>query len=452
MYIIMTIDTELIHQFFDFPKDWRAIKLSHCATRYYAGATPESGNSIYYCESGEGIALVMISDMTSNSHLTQTSKSITELGRNSKKLELLPPGTLLISMYASVGTVAILQIPACINQAIIGFEFDESVVILDYAFYYFQYIRPYLLSISSTNTQANLNAEKLFSIPIFLPSIPLQNCIVEYLNLKMHEIKVLILQKQKASELYEEYKRAVIQQAVTRGLDPDVPLKPSGFEWLGDIPEHWEVCRLKSCVSNVIAKETGYDRGICLALEHVEGWTGKYWDAGADFVLDSDMKCFQPNDVLFGKLRPYLAKVARPDSHGICVGEFLVLRPLNDLVSPEFLEYLLRSQHTIDAVNASTFGARMPRADWQFIGDMHHAFPLPAEQAAIVAHLDKLTSDIDAAIAHTRREIELLEEYRTRLIADVVTGKLDVREAAANLPDVNLDDIELPAESGEADD
>ena len=78
--------------------------------------------------------------------------------------------------------------------------------------------------------------------------------------------------------------------------------------------------------------------------------------------------------------------------------------------------------------------------------------PPPSEQAAIVAHLDKLTSDIDAAIAHTRREIELLEEYRTRLIADVVTGKLDVREVAADLPDVNLDNIQPLAEGGEADD
>ena len=94
----------------------------------------------------------------------------------------------------------------------------------------------------------------------------------------------------------------------------------------------------------------------------------------------------------------------------------------------------------------------MPRADWQFIGDMLHAFPLPAEQTAIVAHLDKLTSDIDAAIAHTRREIELLEEYRTRLIADVVTGKLDVREAAVNLPDVSPNDLQPLAEGGEAGD
>ena len=198
----------------------------------------------------------------------------------------------------------------------------------------------------------------------------------------------------------------------------------------------------KSCIYNVIENEIDNDRGICLALEHVESWTGRYWDAGPDFVLDSNTKYFQPNDVLFGKLRPYLAKVARPDCHGICVGEFLVLRPTSKMLTSEFLEYLLRSQHTIDAVNASTFGARMPRADWQFIGDMHHAFPPLAEQAAIVAYLDNLTSDIDAAIARTRREIELLEEYRTRLIADVVTGKLDVREAAAELPDIRSDEIQ----------
>ena len=196
----------------------------------------------------------------------------------------------------------------------------------------------------------------------------------------------------------EEYKRAVIQQVVTRGLDPVVPLKPSGVEWLGDIPEHWEVRRLKSCIYNVIENEIDNDRGICLALEHVESWTGRYWDAGPDFVLDSNTKYFQPNDVLFGKLRPYLAKVARPDCHGICVGEFLVLRPTSKMLTSEFLEYLLRSQHTIDAVNASTFGARMPRADWQFIGDMHHAFPPLAEQAAIVAYLDNLTSDIDCLL------------------------------------------------------
>ena len=105
-----------------------------------------------------------------------------------------------------------------------------------------------------------------------------------------------------------------------------------------------------------------------------------------------------------------------------------------------------------DALRLVSTGSTYEAVSTGDVGGQVVVTPPLAEQTAIVAYLDKLTSDIDAAIAHTRREIELLEEYRTRLIADVVTGKLDVREAAANLPDVNLDDLQPLAEDGETDD
>ena len=411
----------------------------------YNGATPSTADHLNW--DGEVIWLTP-TDLSNKSgkYIHKGERNITQIGYESSAASLAPKGSIAISTRAPIGHIAILMESACVNQGCRLLVPNESLA-SEFLYYFLIVNIDNLQSLGQGSTFVELSNHNLSNAEISMPSLEVQLIIVKYLDHADIILRGGVSQKQRLAELMEEYKRAVIQQAVTRGLDPDVPLKPSGVEWLGDIPEHWVVRRLKTCVSNVIDKGTGYDRGICLALEHVEGWTGKYWDAGADFVLDSDMKCFQPNDVLFGKLRPYLAKVARPDSHGICVGEFLVLRPLNDLVSPEFLEYLLRSQHTIDAVNASTFGARMPRADWQFIGDMLHAFPLPAEQTAIVAHLDKLTSDIDAAIAHTRREIELLEEYRTRLIADVVTGKLDVREAAANLSNIDLADTQLPKEN-----
>ena len=99
------------------------------------------------------------------------------------------------------------------------------------------------------------------------------------------------------------------------------------------------------------------------------------------------------------------------------------------------MEQLLRSKLFIDAVNSSTFGAKMPRADWQFMGGMAIVYPPLPEQATIVRYLDEAAVDIDDTVNRTRRQIELLSEYRTRLIADVVTGKLDVRSAAARLPD-----------------
>ncbi len=273
------------------------------------------------------------------------------------------------------------------------------------------------------------------SIPAIVPPLPEQTAIVRYLAHADERIRRYVSGKQKLIRLLEEEKQAVIHRTVTRGLDPNVRLKPSGVEWLGDIPAHWEVRRLKVHAADIIDQSNGRRQDeICIALEHVESWTGKIRDPGPDVSLDSQVKRFQAGDVLFGKLRPYLAKVARPDYGGLCVGEFLVLRPRDVALSSSYLEQVLRSKPTIDAINGSTFGARMPRADWNFIGNMEQPLPPLPEQTAIVRYLDKATADIDTAIDHARRQIELLREYRTRLIADVMTGQVDVRAAGGQVP------------------
>ena len=272
--------------------------------------------------------------------------------------------------------------------------------------------------------------------PLPLPPLAEQFAIVRYLDHADRCIRRYVEAKQKLIALLEEEKQAVINQAVTRGLDPNVRLRPSGVEWLGDVPTHWEVRRLKGYTANVAAptKELG-PNDIYLALEHVEGWTGRFTPAADDVRFDSQVKQFRAGDVLFGKLRPYLAKVTCPTQNGVCVGEFLVLRPSVGILSSYYLERLLRTKQVIDAINSSTFGAKMPRADWQFIGDMQVPLPPLSEQTAIVEYLDRATADGDVAIARAQRQIEFLEEYRTRLVADVVTGKLDVREAAVQLPE-----------------
>ena len=212
-------------------------------------------------------------------------------------------------------------------------------------------------------------------------------------------------------------------------LKPYPKYKPTNIQWLGDIPQHWEVRRLKTCVQDVVQSSNGVAEGdLCLALEHVESWTGKYKEVGPEERLVSQTKRFLPNDVLFGKLGPHLAKVARPNKAGICVGEFLVLRTDPEYMTPNYLEQLIRSKPVIDAINSSTFGAIMPRTDWKFIGNMKQPLPPLDEQRAIADYLDRKTDKIDTAIDLAQREIELLEEYRTRLIADVVTGQLDVRD------------------------
>ena len=195
-----------------------------------------------------------------------------------------------------------------------------------------------------------------------------------------------------------------------------------------EVPAHWEVRRLKSCVKNVVEVATRRCSGeMYIALEHVESWTGEILNIDFDTVFESQVKRFQNNDVLFGKLRPYLAKATRPERVGVCTGEFLVLRSKENNPLPGYLESWLRTKSVIDAINASTYGAKMPRAEWQFIGNM--GFPLPplSEQSAISDYLDTFVSDIQVAINSAQRQIKLVHEYYERLTNDVVTGKLDVR-------------------------
>lgn len=189
------------------------------------------------------------------------------------------------------------------------------------------------------------------------------------------------------------------------------------------VHEAWPMVRLKSCFSNVIdqapVSENG-NRG--LALESVESWTGRVGEA---VPLDGMVKRFREKDVLFGKLRPYLAKVARPAHDGVCVGEFLVLRPREARIDPAFAEYVLRSKPVIAAVNASAYGARMPRAEWDSIGTMRISVPGLDEQAAIARFLDHADRRIRRAIRAKQKLIALLNEQKKAVIHRAVTRGLD---------------------------
>jgi type I restriction enzyme S subunit len=204
-------------------------------------------------------------------------------------------------------------------------------------------------------------------------------------------------------------------------------MKPSGVEWLPQVPEGWTVKRLKFWVKHISAQVTTMPEGHAyLALENIESKTGRILPSEST-EFDSSVKLFKAQDVLFGRLRPYLAKVALPDVDGVCVGELMVLRPDPQELRPRYLQMRLLTPDLISLVDGSTQGAKMPRANWSFVGDIPLAFPLPEQQDAIIAHINRETAKLDNLAAKYRRELELLAEYRASLISHAVTGKIDVR-------------------------
>ena len=298
-------------------------------------------------------------------------------------------------------------------------------------------------SIKQTTGIQNLDLHSYLSERVVFSPLHEQTAIVRFLDHADRRIRCYIRAKERLIALLEEQKKVIIHEAVTGRIDvrtgkPYPVYKDSDVEWLGAVPEHWGVRRLKAMAGNIIVQtnaRTGSE--IYLALEHVESWTGKYKEASPDLDFESQVKSFSCGDVLFGKLRPYLAKVVHARHDGVCVGEFFVLRCFTPNLSSNYLARLLCSKSVINIVNASTYGAKMPRANWHFMGNIFLPLPPRSAQTDIAAFLDQKVADIDVAVARTRRQIDLLREYRIRLIADVVTGKVDVCEAAVQLPEVD---------------
>jgi len=202
--------------------------------------------------------------------------------------------------------------------------------------------------------------------------------------------------------------------------------KDSGVAWLGKVPAHWEINRLKYAAPlrniKIIAGESGLPY---IGLEDIESWSGKY--VAQDEANDSEglSSRFYPGDVLFGKLRPYLAKAFLANFEGVCSSELLVLQGKE--VQPEFLVRFVLSVGFIREVDSSTYGAKMPRASWEFIGNLLVTLPPTEEQSTIATFLDEKTTQIDQLIEKTQQSIDLLKEKRAALITAAVTGKIDVR-------------------------
>jgi type I restriction enzyme S subunit len=146
--------------------------------------------------------------------------------------------------------------------------------------------------------------------------------------------------------------------------------KDSGVAWLGEVPGHWDVKRLKRNLSLLTEKTDRRENPV--ALENIEGWTGRFISTETEF--QGDGIAFNAGDILFGKLRPYLAKAYRAETSGEAVGDFHVLRPAPEIDS-RFAQYQILNREFIDMVDGSTFGSKMPRASWEFVGGMKVTAP-----------------------------------------------------------------------------
>jgi len=300
-------------------------------------------------------------------------------------------------------------------------------------------IRLNVRSIKQTTGIQNLDISSYLCETAAFPSYDEQKVIVRFLNHADWLIRRYISAKQKLIKLLNEQKKAIIQQAVTRGLDPNVRLKPSGVEWLGDIPEHWGVARSRRLFT--LRKELAHPDDVQLSATQAYGvipqaeFEQRVGRRVVKITMHLEKRKHVEKDDFVISMRSFEGGLERAWASGAIRSSYVILKPESG-VDVSFFSYLFKSVGYIRALQAT---ANFIRDGQDLTYENFRSVDLPLvpidEQRAIANYISNETSRIDANISRLNREIELLREYQTRLIADVVTGKLDVREAAAQLPE-----------------
>lgn len=215
---------------------------------------------------------------------------------------------------------------------------------------------------------------------------------------------------------------------------------PSDTDWFGDLPKHWDSKRLKYTCRRADQKVEADEETPLpyVGLEHIESWTGRLRPLDSGLVPNGISSRFRAGDTLFGKLRPYLAKACNVDFDGLCSSELLVLRTTG--YNRRFLLYMLLTNGFIAIVDQSTYGAKMPRANWDYIGSCALPVPPTDEQLSIADFLDRETAKIDNLLGKKRQLIERLREKRSALITQAVTRglPLDAARTAGLVPNPKL--------------
>lgn len=454
------------------PAHWEVRKLKYVVS-FSGGGTPSKAEASFW---GGRIPWVSPKDMTC-ARIADSLDHITEEAVSASATSVVLPGALLMVVRSGILRrtipVAINAVEVALNQDMKALRPRAGVVASDYLRAFVQGNEGALIQewTKQGATVESIEHEFLANSLVPLPPLPEQAAIVRFLDYADRRIRRYIRAKQKLIKLLEEQKQAIIHRAVTRGLDPSVRLKPSGVEWLGDVPEHWEVLKLARVIAD------GPRNGTSPPIDEngtIESFSISAIRDGRVDVRDSDKKYISGDktaleaayrllrdDVLLvrgnGNVRLVgKAGVVVHDMPGRVYPDLLMRLRLTPRCMPQFLVALLTCPTGRDQVEtAARTAVGTFKINNQQVRQLCFALPPAAEQEGILRWLDHEISTLRAASSHAAEEILLFREYRTRLIADVVTGKLDVREAAARLPDEAeapefRDEIEAEGDTDEA--
>ena len=415
----------------EIPEFWQVKKLKR-DTNVMRGASPRPiDDPIYFDDNGE-FSWVRISDVTSsNGILKKTEQKLSKLG-SSLSVKLMP-GELFLSIAGSVGKQCITDIPCCIHD---GFVYFPKLKLTKKFLYYIFEAGECYKGLGKLGTQLNLNTETVGDIEIPFPSQIEQKQISDYLDSQTRLIDSQIGSNQKLVTLLQEKRQSTINHAVTKGLDPNAPMKDSGIEWIGEIPEQWNIFKLKHLGKSITGLTyqpedvaENQTKGILvLRASNIQNRSLSLEDTVYVDVPLNDELLTKEGDILIcsrSGSRDLIGKnlTISKDLSGCTFGAFMtVFRScFSEFISKVMNSSIFTNQSGLfntSTINQLTLGV---------LNNFVIPFPIDInEQKQISDFLDKQTTKIDSLISKTQTQITKLKEFRQSLISAAVTGKIDV--------------------------
>ena len=425
----------------DVPAHWEVRRVRSIA-QIINGATPASNRPEYWEGNISWLTPEDLGQLPSR-YVNKSARRITNEGYHACGTVLAPAGSLALSTRAPIGHLGILSSTACVNQGCRLLVPNEAVQ-SEYLYYELEVVRPELESLGQGSTFTELSRAKLAGFALAVPPLPEQTAIARFLDHADRRIQRYIRAKQKLIALLEEQKQAIIHQAVTGQIDvrtgqPYPAYKPSGVEWLGEVPAHWEMVRNGRLF--VQRNEIGFPELPILEVSLKTGIRIRDFENPDRKQVMSDRSMYKravKGDIAYNMMRMWQGAVGVTPVDGLISPAYVVAKPLTG-TEPRYFGALFRTSAYMAEVDKYSRGIVKDRNRlyWEDFKQMPTPCPPPDEQGLIADAIEHSTAITEDGIRRIECQIGLLHEYRTRLIADVVTGKLDVREAAATLPEVD---------------
>lgn len=425
------------------PEHWTRIPLQYICSRY-AGGTPDRSNPAYW---EDGTIPWINSGAVNQALITIPSGLITEAGYQNSSAKWVPKGALVMALAGqgkTKGMVAQMGIASTCNQSMAAIvpEADTNV-----RFLYWSLVAQYehIRNMAGGEQRDGLNLEILGGIPCLQVPPKEQQAIAAFLDAATTRIDLLIEKKRELIERVHEKRTALISHTVTMGIPPDAArgarlpanpgLKPSGFDWLGDIPAHWEVRKfsreIRIAEGQVDPEKEPYTSMLLIGPEHVESRRGRLISraSAADQNAESGKYLCNRGDVIYSKIRPALRKVVMAPEYCLCSADMYPLRGKKN-VENQFLYWLFLSEQFAAWSVLESDRVAMPKINRDTLNELRIPVPPKIEQLAISSYLENEAGKLDKMLFKVESAIERLQEYRAALITSAVTGKIDVTKAA----------------------